>query len=335
MSVGADDRGSRADRHPLIVVTPIYEDREASSTLFRELTSALEVRPYIVAVDDGSIHEPVSVASIASAGLAGEVLRLKRNVGHQRAIAIGLSHVAVTFPEAELIVVMDSDGEDTPRTIPLLVNSVAPSDVDMAVAERRTRVETFRFRTMYWTYKRIFELLVGRRINFGNYMILKQPALQRLVTMPELWIHLPGCVLCSRLRVQASPIDRGRRYSGQSKMNFVALALHGFKGLMVFSEELLVRMGVACTIVAIGALIGGAAAITMKLLGYTTPGWSTVVLGVLLLLFLQMGALTLMMLMLTGLTRASAVVAIDYRRFIADRLLTESGEPFDLAPLSQ
>ena len=29
-------------------------------------------------------------------------------------------------------------------------------------------------------------------------------------------------------------------------MNFVGLALHGFKGLMVFAEDVLVRVGIAC-----------------------------------------------------------------------------------------
>lgn len=306
---------------PLMIVMPIYEDRDASHRLFVELASILQPPPYVVAVDDGSVHQPISLESLISANLSGEVLRLKRNVGHQRAIAIGLSHVAATFPTAPWIVVMDSDGEDVPSTIPVLLGALQSSEADLAVAERRHRVETIRFKSMYWGYKRVFELLVGRRITFGNYMCLRQSALQRIVAMSELWIHIPGCVLSSKLRVLACPVDRGRRYSGHSKMNFVALALHGFKGLMVFSEELLVRMGVACTIVAAGALVGSVTAIAMKLLGHTTPGWSTVVLGVLLLVFLQMGALTLMMLMLTGLMRANTVATVDFRAFIAERLV--------------
>ena len=42
-----------------------------------------------------------------------------------------------------------------------------------------------------------------------------------------------AAVLASKLRVETCSLDRGPRYAGQSKMNFVGLALHGFKGLMV------------------------------------------------------------------------------------------------------
>lgn len=305
----------------VVILTPVYEDRDSFLRLLAEIARAITPKPYIVAVDDGSVHEPIEAGAIAGERLDGEVLRLRRNVGHQRAIAIGLSHIADHFPDAPLVVVMDSDGEDIPESILQLFDAVARPDLDIVVAERRYRVETMKFRSLYWGYKRIFEALVGRRITFGNFMALKPAAVRRLVSMSELWIHLPGCVLSSRLRLGACPIDRGRRYHGTSKMNFVGLALHGFKGLMVFSEDVLVRMGVACTLVAVFCLIGSVTAVGMKLLGYTTPGWSTVVLGVLLLLFLQMGALTLMMLMLTGLMRASSVSKVAYAQFIDERLI--------------
>ena len=66
-------------------------------------------------MDDGSVRQPVDPASIARAGLDGVVIKLKRNVGHQRAIAIGLSYVAENHGDAEPVVVMDSDGEDCAR----------------------------------------------------------------------------------------------------------------------------------------------------------------------------------------------------------------------------
>ena len=159
--------------------------------------------------------------------------------------------------------------------------------------------------------------------------------MQRIVAISELWIHIPGCVLSPKLRIFAYPVDRGRRCSGQSKMNFVALARHGFKGLMVFSEELLVRMGVACTIVAAGALVGGIVAVVMKLLGHTSPGCSTLVLGVLLLVFLQMGALTLTMLMLTGRMRASTVATVDFHSFSGQRLIARPASPLGQETVAQ
>jgi glycosyltransferase involved in cell wall biosynthesis len=99
------------------VVMPVYEDQEASTRLFRELFAEYGTRAYVVAVDDGSINQPVQIEALQSAGVKGVVITLKRNVGHQRAIAIGLNYVAEHFPDMPCTIVMDSDGEDTPQSI--------------------------------------------------------------------------------------------------------------------------------------------------------------------------------------------------------------------------
>lgn len=304
----------------VVVVTPIYEDAAASAKLFLELVGAFGRSLYIVAVDDGSVREPVSGATLAAAGAAGVVLKLKRNVGHQRAIAIGLNYVAEHLPNAFRIVVMDSDGEDIPESIKVLADALAPSDVDIVVAERRNRVESFHFRAFYVFYRWIFLLLTGRSISFGNFMVMKSPALSRLVAMQELWIHVAGCVLTSKLRVLAYPLDRGPRYAGLSKMNFVGLVLHGFKAVMVFAEDVLVRVAIACAFVAFLSVVGVAAAVMLKLLGFATPGWFSVALGIMLLVFMQTGTLTLMTLMLTGVVRSGSVVSVNYKDFIQEFL---------------
>lgn len=303
--------------HPLILVTPVYEDIEASSRLFKELSTQFGHAIFVVAVDDGSVHQPLEAAHLETAGVMGVVLTLRRNVGHQRAIAIGLGYAAEFVQPHQRVVVMDSDGEDLPASIPSLLSKLEPDHIDVVVAQRRSRVESFRFKAFYWVYKRLFGLLTGRHISFGNFMALKPKAVKRLVAMQELPIHVAGTVLASKLRTAVCALDRGPRYAGQSKMNFVGLALHGFKGLMVFAEDVLVRVGIACALIASLSILGAGAAVVLKVLGFSTPGWFSVALGILVLMFLQTGALALMTLMLTGVVRGGAVAtAIAYRDFI-------------------
>jgi glycosyltransferase involved in cell wall biosynthesis len=311
--------------HALVIVTPVYEDVEASSHLFGELQKELGTKVFVVVVDDGSVREPVNVASLKVVGLDGVVIKLKRNVGHQRAIAIGLNYVADLMPNANEVVIMDSDGEDLPKSIPAMLASLTQSDVDMVVARRKSRVETLQFRAFYVVYKWLFKLLSGRTISFGNFMVLKPTAVKRMVAMQELWIHLAGCALCSKLRIATCPLDRGPRYAGLSKMNFVGLALHGFKALMVFAEDVLIRVGIACTIVAALSVVASAFAIGLKLFNYATPGWFSVALGILLLVFLQTAALTLMTLMLTGVVRGGLVANVAYSDFV--EALTYARDP--------
>lgn len=300
-----------------IVVMPVYEDVEASSKLFKELARTQGTGTYIVAVDDGSVRQPVDAAAISAAGLDGVVIRLRRNVGHQRAIAIGLSYVAENFGNDAVVIAMDSDGEDTPESITELVAGLDSADVDVVVATRKSRVESLKFKAFYIVYKMLFSLLSGRQISFGNFMAAKMPAVRRLASMQELWTHVAASVLGSKLRVQTCALDRGPRYAGRSKMNFVGLALHGFRALMVFAEDVLVRVGIACVLVAGLSVAGGVIAMLLKALGFATPGWFSLAFGILLLVFLQTAALTLIVLMLSGMIRSGGVLgAGSYREFI-------------------
>ncbi|MDX9967755.1 MAG: glycosyltransferase, partial [Hydrogenophaga sp.] len=123
--------------HSLLVVTPVFEDREASARLFAELGHLFGRDVYVIAVDDGSVRQPLDPASLQSAGVAGVVIRLRRNVGHQRAIAIGLGYAAEHMTDGQRLVVMDSDGEDVPATIGPLLDALRSPEVDVAVAQRK------------------------------------------------------------------------------------------------------------------------------------------------------------------------------------------------------
>jgi len=311
----------------IIVVTPVYEDFEASSRLFQELQDELGDSVYIVAVDDGSVKQPLDTSGMDLAGARGTVLKLRRNVGHQKAIAIGLGYVSTHISENQLVVVMDSDGEDLPSSIPKLLSELQKEDVDVVVARRKSRFETMRFKTFYKVYKRLFRIITGRTISFGNFMAMKSRGVRRLSAMPELSIHVASAVLASKLRMGTCPLDRGPRYAGQSKMNFVGLALHGFKGMMVFAEDVLVRVGIASAIVAILSVFGGVTAVLLKTIGYSTPGWFSVAFGILVLMFIQTGVLALMTLMLTGVVRSGSVTSeLDYRNFIEKVLFSTKAD---------
>lgn len=313
--------------HSLIVVTPVYEDVEASSRLFMELAAQFGRSVFVVAVDDGSVKNPLDIASLERAGLAGVVLQLRRNVGHQRAVAIGLGYVSERIQPSQRVVVMDSDGEDLPSTISELLAGLESEQVDVVVAQRKSRVETLKFKLFYAVYKRFFGLMTGREISFGNFMALKPPAVKRLVAMQELPIHVAGAVLASKVRTAGRLINRGPRYAGQSKMNFVGLVLHGFKGLMVFAEDVLVRVGIACVLIASLSLAGITSAVVLKVIGFSTPGWFSVALGILVLMLLQTGALALMTLMLTGVVRGGTVTtAMAYHDFV-ERIIEAAEQP--------
>ena len=156
--------------HILIIVTPVYEDVEASSRLFKELAAAVRQDVFVVAVDDGSVKQPVEYRSLENAGIEGVVLKLRRNVGHQRAIAIGLGYVSEHMqPDS-------ANGRDGFGWRRLAV------DHSGAVAQRSlTRMLTWsshsaragwklpNSRRFMQVYKRFFSLMTGRDNQFRQF----------------------------------------------------------------------------------------------------------------------------------------------------------------------
>ena len=300
----------------IIVVTPVYEDAEAFVQLLAALADLYGRSMLVIAIDDGSLRKPIDRTHLNS-GIATAIVRLKCNVGHQRALAIGLAYAVAIVRDDQQIIMMDCDGEDAPETIEKLRSAAKEDAIDVVVAERKSRVESWRFKLFYAIYRQFFRVLTGRNLSFGNFMLLTPSAAKRIACMKELSIHVAGCVLASKLRAKRLRLDRGARFAGQSKMNFFSLALHGFRGLMVFAEDVLVRVGAACALIALLSIIGAAAAVVLKLLGYSTPGWFSVALGILVLMFMQTDAITLMTLMLTGVVRSgNASHRLDFEELV-------------------
>jgi polyisoprenyl-phosphate glycosyltransferase len=297
---------SRASKphHGLIVIMPVYEDRASASILIKNLATACPVQPYIVAIEDGSVKDPLPASAISDAGLGGEVVYLARNMGHQRAIAVGIAYVAANF-DAGAVVMMDSDGEDTPEAIGPLLEELRSGNVDAVVAERRKRSEALKFRTFYVVYRFLFKMMTGRVIRFGNFTALSMPAVKRLAAMQELWVHVAASLMVSRLRVGKVATDRGKRYAGRSQMNFVSLALHGLRSMMVFAEDVLVRVGLFCAVLGGAAVMLLGASLVLKAAGFATPGWFSIAAGILLLILMQAGVLTFVTLMISGLLRSA------------------------------
>jgi hypothetical protein len=153
------------------------DDWPSFSTLVERLAGAFagsDSSLHVLAVDDGSASAP-SAGSIClpRGGPVAEVsvLRLAVNLGHQRAIAAGLSRIAKR-DDIDAIVVMDSDGEDRPEDVMRLCAANESHPDAVTFAGRASRTESHAFRAGYRSYKVLFRLLTGRAINFGNFSLL-------------------------------------------------------------------------------------------------------------------------------------------------------------------
>ena len=290
------------------IITPVYEDLDSLSILLDEIKSSYGTSYQMIIIDDGSEINKITSDILSARGLKGDILSLKRNVGHQQAICVGLQHFLDKKEITDYAVVMDCDGEDNPQNIVNLIGKLDEKSCDVVVASRKKRNESLVFRFFYKIYKIFFSLLTGRNIDFGNFFAISREGVEKLIEYPEVSMHIAGTLLRSKIPLSYLPLDRATRYSGQSKMNFQSLILHGFKAFMVFAEDSLVRVGSFCAFIVFLIALLASTIFSLKLIGLSSPGWFSISLGILTLILTQTGTLTLMMLMLTGVVKSNEQV---------------------------
>ena len=237
----------------------------------------------VLFVDDGSTEAPP--AELALRGVS--ILHMRRNLGHQRAIACGLVYVYQNMP-CDAVVVMDGDGEDRPEDIPALVAELGRSgNRSIVFAARTKRLEHWTFRVLYQIYRLVHLMLTGDHVRVGNFSAVPFASLAQLVVIPEIWNHYAAAVIRSRLRFTTVPIARGARLAGQSKMNFVGLLLHGLSAFFVYGEivgaRLLIGIAVALTLEIILVAAGIAVNLTTHFSVVALALYGALALGLLLL----------------------------------------------------
>jgi polyisoprenyl-phosphate glycosyltransferase len=326
----------------VLFVIPVFNDWASLATLIEYLDQALATHGFtatILAVDDGSTiaadHLSDNLAPLTAIGKI-HILRLKRNLGHQRAITIGLAYAEANY-KADMAVVMDSDGEDTPaETMRLIQTCIDTHGEKIVFARRSQRTESYMFRLFYQLYRKVYRLLTGSDIRVGNFSVIPFGLLRRLVSVSEIWNHYAAGILRAKLPHIDVPTRRGHRYHGQSTMNFVALVTHGLSAISVHGESVGVRLLMASSLLIAASIVGLVAIVAIRCFtDWAIPGWSSYLAVALVSIILQtfIMSVSFIFLVLGGRNNISFLPYRDYDYFVLG--LDEVTTPGSLQQLLQ
>ena len=318
----------------LIVLMPLRDDWLSAAELIRRLDKAISsdaCTVEILLVDDGSVQECDRNDFQGGFSVVRSIrtLRLRRNLGHQRAIAIGLVYVQQTTG-CDAVIVMDADGEDTPEGVVQLLRAYSENHGDKAVfAERSRSSESLQFRSFYLLYKFLHRCLTGVNVRVGNFSILPSSYLNTFAVMSELWNHYAAAVFRSRLPFTMIPIPRGARIAGTSRMNFVALVSHGLSAISVFGDIVGVRLLIGSLAGSLLAALGIVlVAMTRFLTNWAIPGWATYATGTLAIIMIQLItiATSFTFFVLSNRTNLGFIPLRDYSLFVEEAVKVYSHE---------
>jgi polyisoprenyl-phosphate glycosyltransferase len=320
----------------LTVMMPVLDDWLSAAELLRRLDKAIAASgciATILLVDDGSVQQCDydDFRSGFSVIRRIQLLRLRRNLGVQRAIAIGLAHIQKSL-SCDAVLVMDADGEDTPAGAAQLLRAYSESHGQKVVfAERIRRSESLVFRSFYVLYRILHRWLTGIRVRVGNFSILSWGSLDTLVSMSELWNHYAAAVFRSRLPFSMVPIPRGKRIAGTSSMNFSSLVSHGLSAISVFADIVGVRLLIASLGASLLSGLGIVVVIAIRIFtDLAIPGWATYAVGVLAIIMIQFITIasSFTFFMLSNRINLGFVPFRDYSLFVKDAVDIYSGSDF-------
>lgn len=283
----------------ILVVSPCFNEGNTIIKFLKRLESvlsAIELEFTVLVVDDGSQDNTPTLLQqhkFTSNNVQYEVLNLKFNSGHQNAIFQGVDYSEKINPDH--LIIMDSDGEDEPEAIPLLLQH---RDQDIVVVKRGKRSESILFKLMYFNYKMLFKLITGKSMNFGNFCMINKRIIERIKHTS--FIHLPAYLLKQRANKKEVLFDRGKRIDGKSKLGYKGLLMHAFKSMIEFGEDLLLLFLKIFVVVMVFfvAVLGNI--LYQKFIAHTAIlGWfSTLLVSLLILAILCLGFFILGVLLL-------------------------------------
>ena len=276
-----------------VILMPVYNDWVSLRVMLKEIGSISTkcgIKPSIVVVDDGS-DQPIGndlVEKSSAGSLRGlEIIRLHLNIGHQSAIAVGLSEIYHRH-ENDLLIVMDADGEDRPEDIERLILAHEQNPGSFVVAQRSRRTEGYSFQILYLIYKIVFRLFVGSGLDYGNFCLIPRALLGRLAFNSMSWNHLAASISRSGIKVVKVRSDRGKRFHGRSGMSIGGLISHGLRAVSVYLDVAMVRVLILSILIVLLALLGISSVIWLRLLtDLAIPGWATSAVGLLSVIGLQ------------------------------------------------
>lgn len=269
----------------LSVVVPIYNDREVITELLRRLTTVVEelVQNYeIILVDDGSRDDSWTVMNEERKRYAHvRIARLSRNFGQQNAIAAGLS-----LTTKELIVLMDSDLQDRPEDIPVLIDALlADKEATMAIAQWEERKDS-RFKI---AVSRLFQHVSNRITDIhtmprlGIFRVMRKSVVDELRNFPERTATAVSLLYFIGHKYVPVPLKRDARFAGKSGYNLRKMLALTFARIFSFSMVPIRIVTYLGALLCVGSMIAAIALIIYKLMGNVLMGWTSMMV---LMLFL-------------------------------------------------
>ena len=217
----------------ILILTPVYNDWENLNKLLLKINkifqNEVKTKFELIVVNDHSSKNYNFKKFKMRMVEKVTILNLFKNEGSQRAIGVGIKYINKNYKKNFKTIIIDSDGQDNPKIISKMLELSMKSPKYSLVIDRGQRKEPLWFKFFYEFYCILIQFFCAKKIRFGNYSLLISKHLKKISLQQELWSAFPPTVLKTIDKLIHLTLDRDKRYSGDSKMNFFGLIFHALK----------------------------------------------------------------------------------------------------------
>ena len=218
-----------------IILIPVYNDWKSLNKLLKDIDSTLNNQLFeteILIVNDCS-SMPINVEKSHLKFIKKiSVINLKKNLGSQKSIAIGLNYLDKKNDNF-FITVMDSDGEDNPYEIKKMLEFAQNHEDYVVTSNRKKREESFLIIFFYKIHLLLSFLFSFHWIGFGNFTTFNSKNLKTILSNNSSWYAHSSSVI-KNCKIFKTFAKREKRYFDKSKLGFLSLVEHSLRVNAVF-----------------------------------------------------------------------------------------------------
>ncbi|MCU9602256.1 glycosyltransferase family 2 protein [Pallidibacillus thermolactis] len=272
----------------LAIVVPCYNEEEVLPETIKQLSCCLNdlvndqlihMDSKILFVDDGSRDRTWSIIareSIRNPLVTG--IKLTRNVGHQNALLAGY---LVAKEKCDCAISIDCDLQDDISVIRNFIEKYHQGyEIVYGVRDSRETDTWFKRTTALSFYRLMKKMGIHLVHNHADFRLLGKRALEELAKYEENNLFLRGIIPLLGFKATEVYYDRKERFAGKTKYplkKMLSFAINGITSFSMMPIRIITFLGFVLFFISIFA---GSYALIQKVLGFTSAGWTSLMISI-------------------------------------------------------
>lgn len=272
----------------LTVVVPCYNEEEVLPESIKQLSSCLDnlvedrlihEDSKILFVDDGSKDRTwsiIAMESIRNRFVTG--IKLTCNVGHQNALLAGYLKAK---EKCDCAISIDCDLQDDITVIRTFVEKYLQGyEIVYGVRDSRETDTWFKRTTAQSFYRLMKRMGIHLVYNHADFRLLGKRALEELAKYEETNLFLRGIIPLLGFKSTEVYYDRRERLAGTTKYplkKMLSFAINGITSFSMMPIRIITFLGFILFFVSI---LAGSYALIQKVLGFTSAGWTSLMISI-------------------------------------------------------